>query len=229
MSAECPCCGWTGEKFSKFHSRQNARCPDCFSKERHRYLYLFLQSYLPKEKEIRVLHIAPEETIKNLFTSYSNIEYLSIDIDPKRLNPMQKEDITSLSFKRPYFDFLFCCHVLEHVEDDKKAISEMYRVLNPGGEAIIQVPLFNLETTLEGPLNPKERERVYGQKDHLRAYGADYQNKLEYGGFEVQVINFLKEIKKEQIERFKLIHNVKGTSIDGKSQEDIYLCKKPKE
>ena len=75
------------------------------------------------------------------------------------------------------FDVLFCSHVLEHVRDDRKAMSEMFRVLKPGGWAVIQVPIAT-HRTIEDPsiTDPRERERLYCQSDHVRLYGLPGQS-----------------------------------------------------
>ena len=172
----CPSCGWSGKKFLPYKRqfRDNAECPGCGSRERHRYLYIYLKSILPSDKKIKVLHIGPFEAIRKLFLSYPNIEYLSIDIFPEKLKAMKKEDLTCLTFDNNQFDFIFACHVLEHVLDEKKALSEIYRVLKPGGKAILQVPIFDHDVTVEYE-DEKERIKYLGRSDHVRAYGRDYK------------------------------------------------------
>lgn len=98
------------------------------------------------------------------------------------LNPLvadRKIDIININFEDSYFDFIICNHVLEHVQDDRKAMSELFRVLKPGGEAILQVPIskYNKETFEDfSIISQKEREKYFGQKDHVRIYGKDYKN-----------------------------------------------------
>jgi len=91
-------------------------------------------------------------------------------------------------FLRVFFD-LCCNHVLEHVNDDETAMAELFRVLKPGGLAVLQIPLaLNLEKTLEDPaaVEKKDRKRLFGQKDHVRLYGLDYFDKLADAGFRVE-------------------------------------------
>jgi len=107
---------------------------------------------------------------------------------------------------------------MEHVDDDLKAMSELYRVLKPGGWAIVQSPVYpELEKTIEDPsiTDPLERERVYGQDDHLRKYGRDYADRLRKAGFVVTEDNYVKKLPKEKVERFAL-------PLD----EVIYFCRK---
>jgi SAM-dependent methyltransferase len=140
-NVNCPCCGWKGPKFLPhgIDNRINARCPKCNSLERHRLYYLFLKKYIPTNKPIKVLHFAPEKIITKLFQSFSNINYLSADLDPEK--GMVKEDIIELSFTDNSFDLIFCSHVLEHIPDDIKAMQEVHRVLKPDGFALLKVPI----------------------------------------------------------------------------------------
>ena len=108
---------------------------------------------------------------------------------------MVKMDITDIQYDDDSFDAIVCCHVLEHVLDDRKAISEFYRTLKPGGWAILQVPVsLSLYTTLEDPtVTTREgRERVFGQANHVRLYGKNYKNRLEEAGFSVEEFEWTK-------------------------------------
>lgn len=103
------------------------------------------------------------------------------------------------------FDGILCSHVLEHVPDDRRALGEFYRVLKPGGWAVLNVPIEG-ETTMEDPSvdSPKERLRRYGQEDHVRLYGADYGQRLSAAGFQVTVPDFRSWLSAAQIERYRL-------------------------
>jgi ubiquinone/menaquinone biosynthesis C-methylase UbiE len=90
------------------------------------------------------------------------------------------------------FDLVVACDVLEHINDDRAAIRETWRVLRPRGTAILTVPQFDHdERTLEDPaiVSQEDRARVYGQEDHLRNYGADLAARLEEAGFSVIVVS----------------------------------------
>lgn len=231
LFVECPCCGWKGKEFMSYGviSRKNAVCPKCGSAERHRLCYLYLKEVIPKDRKIRVLHFAPERCIASLFKSYTNIDYLSVDIDSKKA--MTAQDITNLSFSDNSFDIIFCSHVLEHVIDDRKAMSEMCRVLKPEGFAIIQAPIREffrgkrLIKTYEdfSVIKPEERERVFGQKDHVRIYGEDYKKRLEKAGFKVKIIEYAKSLGSDSIDKFSLIPHQEHPS---KMEGWIYLCTK---
>lgn len=130
---------------------------------------------------------------------------------------MVQVDITGIPFEEDSFDVIICNHVLEHIEQDRKAMQELFRVLKPGGWAMLQVPLDGRIVTYEDHtiVQPEERERFFGQHDHVRRYGLDYKEKLEKVGFEVKVDQFVKEFSPEQIYRYGL-----------KANEDLYVCSK---
>ena len=163
-----------------------------------------------------VLHIAPERCFIKRFEALSTIDYITADLE----SPWAKikMDIHDIPFEENTFDVIFCNHVLEHVDDDKKAMRELCRVLKPDGWAIMQ-PFINtnLEKTYEDPAitTPKEREQAYWQADHLRMYGLDYKERLEQEGFSVKVDDFVKGLGRDLIKRYGLVE-----------EEKVYVCMK---
>jgi len=96
---------------------------------------------------------------------------------------------------------------LEHIPDHNKAISELYRILKKGGILIAQVPIdFSKEKTFEDSniTNNKERNKIFGQYDHVRIYGKDYYDRLKSVGFEATGIDYINKISKEEIQKFGL-------------------------
>ena len=96
---------------------------------------------------------------------------------------------------------------MEHIPDHKKAISELYRILKKGGVLIAQVPIdFSKEKTFEDSriINKKERNKIFGQYDHVRVYGTDFFSFLNQAGFKTKSINYIDEISKEDIQKFGL-------------------------
>lgn len=231
MKVECPCCGWRGKEFlpNGVEVRKNARCPKCDSLERHRMYYLYLREKIPVDKDVKVLHFAPERILTRLFRSFTNVGYLSADIDPHKA--MRKEDITGTSFADNSFDIIFCSHVLEHIEDDGKAMRELLRILRPDGFAILLVPVkerFNgriIDSTFEdfSITNPSEREKVFGQRDHVRIYGRDYKQRLEKAGFHVTIDKFIESLPEALVNRYALLpQHASASETDGW----IYYCTK---
>ncbi len=210
-NVECTVCHGHYSKFlpygyTKLSSRENALCPSCFSLERHRLLWLYLNDKTNFfTDKLKVLHIAPEQCFYKRFKAMSNLDYLTGDLE----SPIADIhfDIQEIPMEDNLFDVVICNHVLEHVEDDKKAMSEFYRVLKPGGFAILQVPQdINLDITHEDPsiTNPDEREKHFLQKDHLRLYGLDYADRLSAAGFQVKKDLFAKEFSDELINKYRL-------------------------
>ena len=102
---------------------------------------------------------------------------------------MVQLDLTEIGYPEASFDVIVCAHVLEHIPSDVKAMKEMFRVLSPGGLVVVQVPLYG-QTTYEDFSITSERGRLaaFGQRDHVRKYGLDLQNRLAGAGFHVRPI-----------------------------------------
>jgi SAM-dependent methyltransferase len=171
-------------------------CPVCFSHSRTRLICEYLQREAPigqRSSTPRVLHVAPEYALMVYLSKLS--DYTGADIDPEEYKAHGSVvycDITDIGFPDNTFDLIVCCHVLEHVPRDDLAISELYRVLKPGAPAILQVPIsVKLNKTIEDPsiTDPRERERRFGQFDHVRIYGSDYPQRLAAAGFEVEILD----------------------------------------
>jgi len=86
---------------------------------------------------IKLLHIAPERNLQKVLKDSNKIKYINGDLNP--LVADRKIDITNINFKNDYFDFIICNHVLEHVQDNRKAMRELFRVLKWKGIVIFQV------------------------------------------------------------------------------------------
>ena len=164
-------------------------CPVCGSHPRFRFMWLFLKSRYENKSELSVLHFAPEHCLKNLMAELFPVYYKTADIEAG--NAMLQVDITNMdNIDNNSFDIVICSHVLEHVDDDLRALGEIYRVLKKDGTAIIVVPMKG-ETTIEDPdcNDPAERLRRFGQDDHYRLYGDDFYYRVEKAGFEVSLIS----------------------------------------
>lgn len=203
--------------YGRLKPRENALAPDSMSLERHRLMWLFM-----KEKtnffhdQLKFLHIAPEYCFINIFKKMKNIDYTTGDL----ISPWAdvKMDVHNIPFGNESFDIVICNHVLEHVEDDLQVMNEFYRVMRHGGWGIFQVPIDrNNEITIEDKniTDPKDRERLYWQADHVRLYGKDYGKKLASVGFNVIESDYVNNIDNELVKRYAL---PKG--------EIIYWCKK---
>jgi len=187
--------------------RKNALSPGTLSLERHRLLWLYLQQETNFFKaNFKLLHIAPEQAFYKRFKKMKNIEYVTADL----YSPLAdiKADITDLPFSDHTFDVVFCNHVLEHIQDDNKAMKELYRVLKPSGWGIFQIPLAQQRDKTfadDSITDPDERTRIFGQYDHVRIYGMDYFDKLKAVGFRVEAIDFTKNISSKEIKKYGLV------------------------
>lgn len=218
----CPLCNNSFLKFAPHKKkRDNAKCPKCGSLERHRLLYLYLKesNLISSDKKTRLLHFAPEKVFFQLLSSNSNIEYFPCDFDYEKYHGKVIEmDITDIKFSADYFDVIICNHVLEHIPDDMKAMRELNRVLKPDGFSILQVPIdYTKAHTYEdfSITKPKEREKAFGQHDHVRIYGKDYADRLTKAGFKVKEDHFVQQFSDEDIKKYGL-----------SKKEIIYICKK---
>jgi hypothetical protein len=211
------------------NQRNNVLSPSTLSLERHRLLWLYLQnetdffeselvsdSPISKTKRIKlrdaeknsplkVLHFAPEQAFYKLFRNQKNLDYTTTDL----LSPLAdvKADICNLPFEDNQYDVILCNHVLEHIPDDTKAMQELYRVLKPGGMAILQIPqdLSRATTYADDTiLDQKERAKIFGQYDHVRIYGRDYFEKLRSIGFKVIEEDYTTKIAPELVVKYCL-------------------------
>ena len=187
----CPVCGKSSRRFkpSPIDGREDAQCVHCDALERHRLVWLFIQkkTTLFDDKSKKMLHVAPESCLEPRFRERMGDNYITADL----LNPraMIKMDITDIQCADQSFDGIACSHVLEHVQDDRRAMREFCRVLKNDGWAIFLVPVTS-DHTIEDPsiIDPKERLRVFGQADHVRRYGPDFVNRLREAGFTVEIV-----------------------------------------
>ena len=188
------------------HQRNNVLSPSTLSLERHRLLWLYLQNETDFfTKELKVLHFAPEQAFYKRFRKQKNLQYTTTDLESPLADV--KADICNLPFEDNSFDFILCNHVLEHIQNDKKAMQELYRILKPGGIGIFQIPQdLNREFTFEDNsiVDKAERARIFGQYDHVRVYGRDYFDKLRAIGFKVDEVDYTKKLSANLIEKYCL-------------------------
>jgi SAM-dependent methyltransferase len=161
--------------------------------------------------------VGPARAVSTWLDAHEQLDYVSVDLD----SPVAKvhADATQLPFEDESFDFAICVHVLEHIPEDRKALGEFFRVLRPGAQAILQVPPSDLETTRENfdvVTDPGERERLFGQYDHVRLCGADYPQRIAEAGFEVTREDFVAGIDEAARRRHGL-----------RTGEPFDLCVKP--
>jgi SAM-dependent methyltransferase len=182
------------------------------------WLYLKNESNFFTEQNLDVLHIAPEQCFYGKFKAQKNLNYLTGDL----VSPLADIhfDLHQIPLEDNRFDVVFCNHVMEHVDDPIQCMSELFRVMKPGGWAIMQVPQdMSRATTYEDKsiIDPAEREKHFWQKDHVRLFGRDYPQWLEKAGFVVEVYDVQKNFDKQTIDRFRLMKD-----------ELLYIARKEK-
>jgi SAM-dependent methyltransferase len=178
-------------------------------------LWLYMREELDAAaKRVRVLHFAAEYCFIRRFRRMPNINHIVADLDPPRGGV--KMDITDIPLESESVDLVICSHVLEHVQDDAKAMRELKRVLRPGGTALIMFPVdYSRQTTYEDPsiVTPEARREAFHQSDHVRVYGADFDERLQAAGFEVDA------------NRYGLSLGERATRFGLKKNEPLYVCR----
>lgn len=217
----CPCCGWKIRAFThagfSFKVRTAGYCPRCNSKARHRRNMGYLEKHTNLfEDQLSLFHVSPKYCLSRNFTKRTNINYFGGDFYDG-LNLSAKLDIINIPVGLNTFDCIICIHVLEHVHEDQQAIREFFRVLKPGGWAIISVPIQLDQKTYEDPaiILPEDRQRAFGELSHVRVYGYDFADRLEASGFQVQ-LDLGGKIDHDEMQKFGLLDD-----------ENIFFCRKP--
>jgi SAM-dependent methyltransferase len=218
---ECPCCDGRFSSFRSHRGRAQAKCPRCGALERHRLLVLYLREEADLfYSSLSVLHLAPEFAIQRRLRSLPNLRYRSADLESSLA--MDRADVQALPYPDASFDVVICNHVLEHVDDDHRALDEIRRVLRSCGRAILLSPIDQeRSTTLEDPgvTSSQARHRVFGQSDHVRRYGRDFAQRVSEHGFEVTTVPFLDSRDGDTVTRMRL-----RRGDDLFPRDDIFVC-----
>lgn len=226
----CPVCGAQRRRFMPYGyvtQREDALCPSCLSLERHRALWLLLFGTEGKPALQhgvtfggRMLHIAPEVCFRKRLRRImlrAGGEYVTADLE----SPLADLhfDVQQIPLADGSADIIICNHLLEHVADDRRALSELCRVMAPGGWGVLTVPVdVTRATTFEDDsvTDPAERTRIFGQYDHRRIYGLDYGMRLREAGFEVETVDIAAAMSDDECRLYSVRRN-----------EPIYLVRKP--
>lgn len=183
LTKTCNICGYSGY-FLPVGSpiRSEAECPNCFSVERHRNLKLWFDHNSELFRAKSVLHFAPEPCVTH-FIKPAALRYVTADLEPGRYDLTL--NIEKIDLPDGQFDIVICSHVLEHV-DDRAALSELHRIITVDGFLIVMVPLIEgWDATYEDNTLRSEVDRTlyFGQRDHVRLYGADIRKRITEAGF----------------------------------------------
>jgi SAM-dependent methyltransferase len=193
-----------GERFR----REFAACPSCNSLERTRLMWFYLINEAKVETlPLKILHFAPEKFIEKKLKKLPNIQYISADINPAFADV--KVDITSIPFNNNTFDIIICSHVLGHVEDESKALQELYRTLQPNACALIMTNIFDIPETIEDPtaITYEQKLKAYGQNDLARMHGHDFTQRLQKIGFKVETTDYINNFSIVERQKYGLTRN----------------------
>lgn len=215
-SHECNVCHRKTQRFVRYGGRESG-CPYCGASDRERWVAYAMDSNLVpfRRTNCRTLHVAPSE--KGVMRRLREVgPYVAGDLTPGnyRVDGIVPLDLTNLDGFGE-FDFIYASHVLEHIPDDLCAMAQVYQHLSSKGAAWFLVPLHDRQTVDgHGAMTPSEREKQFGQWDHVRMYGLDLTERLEACGFSVLTIG-PDAAPKEDVDRH------------GFNPEDIiFACKK---
>jgi SAM-dependent methyltransferase len=211
---ECPCCGGRFRRMSRRRiSGWGGICPRCRSHPRHRAVALLIARGQVRGR--RLLHFAPEPLFDPVFDRLPEIERVTADLyAPADL----RLDITDMDLPDGSYELILCSHVLEHVPDDRAAMSELRRVLADGGLCLVLTPYRADRQTYEDPsiTAPLDRMVAFGQHDHVRTYGTDLADRLRGVGFEVEDHTPAELFDTATVERCEL-----------DPEEHLFLCRVP--
>jgi SAM-dependent methyltransferase len=217
----CPCCGWRFRGFSaggsSLKTRPSGHCPRCRAKARHRRIWLFL-----KERtnlfidSLRLLEVSPAFSFSRQWVKATNLMFVGADLS-RGPHISVRMDLTAGCFAPDAFDAIICVHVLEEIADDRRAMQELFRMLRPGGWALVSVPTrMDRETYEDWTITrPKDRRHAFGEEAHVRIYGQDLVQRLQGCGFEVEV-----DLATDVVPAIREAHGLRD-------DENIFFCTKP--
>lgn len=212
----CPLCRHGFAEFAPDRDRADAVCWRCGSHERHRAQWLLFErrpQLLGRAGSL--LHLAPEWSLRRRLGQIRHLRYVTGDLDQPGVD--RQLDLTRLALPSASFDAVICSHVLEHVPDDRAAMRELCRIVTARGWCLVMVPLdLSRDCTYEDPTltEPADRQRAFGQHDHVRFYALDIRARLAAAGFEVEWIRPRDEFGAAAFERCRLFED-----------DHIFLCR----
>ena len=204
----CPICNKYARKFIKYGKnndpikkykiissgkRENCICPNCFSKDRERFLYIFFSYFQSKSfinKNSSILHFSPEKSLRNYFFKNDFKNYKTADFFDEKAN--YKIDLENYANHNQKYDLIICNHVLEHIHNDKVALKNINNLLNEKGYAILLTPFSKLieeDIYMGMSLSYEKQLEYYGQEDHVRIYSQkNLISKIENAGFNLKLM-----------------------------------------
>lgn len=208
---QCNVCKKQLKAFIKL-SNEDLLCPYCGSLSRNRRLWKLLND--DNMLKGTILHFSPSRNLYRTFKAKPEVNYFSSDFENEFLADY-RFDITNIEHNDETFDTIICYHILEHITDDQKAMSELYRVLKPNGKIYIQTP-FKTGAIYENDTitTAEDRLKHFGQEDHVRVYSVEgLIKRLKKTSFKVEQKLFKEE-------------NEEGLYLGLKPFETVLIAKK---
>lgn len=179
----CNVCGWVGAAFGGTQHCESATCPVCGSIGRDRFLYWCWTQRTDYDAAAVVLETSPRlgDTYRSRMTE--RVRYVCSDFDESAHAGQIVLDLQSIDLPDASVDVVLTPHVLEHVPDTDRALSELLRVLRPGGHVLLQVPIPHARTA------PPPAPEYHGDSTlvHWR-FGWDLADRTRAHGFETDVL-----------------------------------------
>jgi SAM-dependent methyltransferase len=175
---QCNICGWRGHAFEGVEHSESALCPVCGSISRDRFLYWCWTRRTGYDPSARVLETSPRMPHLYRERMQERVDYVASDYDESMHRAFIKLDLQAMDLPDASVDVVLTPHVLEHVPDTGKALSELFRVMKPGGHVFLQVPIPQAKTTV--PLEPEyhgDRTLVFFR------FGWDLADQIRAAGF----------------------------------------------
>ena len=219
-NAYCPICEMNFKKFIPLNYQAvdtNYLCPRCGSAQRQRLLWLYLSARcLILSDHPVLLHLSPRSCLVHKLRSIRNLTYVTSDYEKKTMD--RQFDLRNIQEQNDTYDIIVCYHIMEHIQEDIKAMREIYRILKPGGVALFQVPFWDKDTFENPEIRTSEDRRVaFGQGDHVRIYGYDdFTLRLSKSGFTVTPVRYAGQLGPQICRKYVL-----------NEDEIIFACHKP--
>jgi SAM-dependent methyltransferase len=182
-SRRCNICDWVGAAFEGPEHCEGSRCPSCGSIGRDRFLVHCLFASVAWQPGLRLLETSPRLGDDYRAAMARWFDYQTSDFDQRAHRATITIDLQDIDLPDACFDIVCTAHVLEHVPDTDLALSELRRILRPGGTMILQVPLLQPKTA------PPSAPEFHGDDTPVFwRFGHDLTERLRQHGFCAQLL-----------------------------------------
>ena len=182
-TAVCNICGWRGRGFNGIAHSESALCPVCGSISRDRFLYWCWTRRTSYDPRARVLETSPRLPQAYRDKMAQRVDYTSSDYDESAHKGAMRLDLQDIALPDNTLDAVLTPHVLEHVPHTDKALSELFRVMKPGGHVFLQIPLPQSKTA------PPTEPEYHGDNTLVFwRFGWDLADMIRAAGFACDIL-----------------------------------------